>query len=66
MAKAGRPRVYEGPAKSVNLYLTDQNLEYLERKTKEKGLTSVSAFLNQILSVLKRRDTFSREDAANR
>lgn len=66
MAKAGRPRVYEGPAKSVNLYITDQNLEYLERKTKEKGLTSVSAFLNQIIAALKRRESISREDAASR
>lgn len=66
MAKAGRPRVYEGSAKSVNLYMTDQNLEYLERKTKEKGLTSVSAFLNQIIAALRRRDAVSREDVLHR
>jgi hypothetical protein len=56
MAKAGRPSVYKDRAKSVNLYLTESNLEYLERKAKEKGLASASALLNQILLALRKRE----------
>lgn len=56
MAKAGRPSVYKDRAKSVNLYITAGNLEFLERKTKEKGLTSVSAFLNQLVLLLRRKE----------
>lgn len=57
MAKAGRPSVYKDRAKSVNLYITDGNMEYLERKAKEKGLTSVSALLNQIIMLLRKRES---------
>lgn len=59
MAKAGRPSVYRDKAKSVNLYMTDGNMEYLEKKAKEKGLTSVSALLNQIVLLIRKREESS-------
>lgn len=60
MAKAGRPSVYGSSARSVNLYLTDANMEYLERKAKEKGLASASAFLNNLLMVMRAREATRR------
>lgn len=55
MAKVGRPPVYKTPAQSVNLYLTVENIVFLEGKTEEKGLKSVSALLNRLIDSMRKR-----------
>ena len=55
MSKVGRPSVYKTPAKSVNLYLTEDNITFLEGKTEEKGLKSISALLNRLLDQMRKR-----------
>lgn len=52
---AGRPPVYDGPGRSVNLYLTEANLGWLKHLQEKAAVRSTSAYLNHLLERLRTR-----------